>query len=124
MLLAVLALCETSESINGTQEYMVDRHTTSEQSEQPSPPPVQALTTLGRVTSLPPDPSKMCSEHVIANIAAFASWDMKRDRKASWFYLQQAISFVQLLGLDSPEYYRDLPDEHKVLADLKLFYTV
>lgn len=53
----------------------------------------------------------MCSEHIIAKIADFASWNMRRDRKALWVYLQQAISFVQLQRLNSPEYYCGLPNQ-------------
>lgn len=119
IILAILAMCETSELIHRTKDR--DDHQTEPHDGFSAE---SALTTLGKMATLPVDTSQICIAHVIANIAAFVSWDMKRDGRASWFYLQQAISFVQLLGMDSAEYYGDLPYERNVASDLKLFYTM
>lgn len=121
LLLAILAMCEASEMVNLKRNGNERKGSgTDDAASAPSSP---ALTALGRVCSMPDDPSDLGTEHVVANIAAFVSWDMRRDHKASWFYLQQAISVVQVLRLDCQRYYEGMIDEsERVTSHLKLYY--
>jgi len=63
-------------------------------------------------------------EHVTASYAIFVAYDKIKKSRSAWYYLQLAITFIQILGLDHPETYATLPDMRWATLSLKVYYTV
>ena len=63
-------------------------------------------------------------EHVTASYACFVAHEKRKDSRSAWYYLQLAITFIQILGLDHPETYATLPDMRWATLSLKVYYTV
>jgi hypothetical protein len=63
-------------------------------------------------------------EHVTATYAVFVAHEKRKNSRSAWYYLQLAITFIQILGLDHPETYATSPDMRWATLSLKVYYTV
>ena len=85
---------------------------------------VTALQLLTRNNGMPADPSSLGFEHVFADIAAFMTYSMRSDNRRAWFFLQQAITFSQLDGMDEIDSYKPEVDLRTATLRLKVYYTL
>jgi hypothetical protein len=79
---------------------------------------------LCRFNGMPEDLGTLSFEHVVANYAAFIVFRIRGDEDKSWFYLQQAITFVQILGMDRMSTYKLSEDVRSGTLRLKIYYSV